>query len=76
MLVGPPTETMVRSLKLWDLRELKEVSIPSGAERIGNHWFYRCDIESVEIPASVKYIDACAFCNCESLKRVKFADDS
>ena len=62
--VSPLPEAMVGSQRVWDLRKCKHVVIPEGAERIGNHWFYGCGIESVEIPASVKYIDACAFCDC------------
>ena len=74
--VGPPPETMVGSVRVWNLRNCKKIVIPEGTERIGNHWFYRCSIVSVEIPASVKYIDANAFYNCESLKRVAFAEGS
>ena len=63
-LVSPLPEAIVGSQRAWDLRKCKHVVIPEGTERIGNHWFYGCGIESVEIPASVKYIDACAFCDC------------
>ena len=52
--VGPFLETAVGSVRVWDLRKCKHVVIPEGAERIGNHWFYGCDIKSVRIPASVK----------------------
>lgn len=59
-----------------DLKQLKDVVIPEGVERIGNYWFWGSNIESVEIPASVREIGGCAFCNCENLKRVVFAEGS
>ena len=74
--IGPLPETMIGNIRVWDLRNCKEVIIPEGTERIGNHWFYRCGIESVEIPVSTRYIGACAFRNCENLNRVVFAEDS
>ena len=74
--VGPLPETIVGGMRVWDLRKLKNVIIPEETERIGNHWFYGCSIESVEIPASVKYIDANAFCYCQNLEHVVFADGS
>ena len=67
---------MVCGTRVWDLRELKDVIIPEETERIGKYWFYRCSIASVEIPASVKYIDAYAFYECKSLKCVTFAEGS
>lgn len=74
--IYPSPETMIGNARVWDLRELKNVIIPEGTERIGNSWFCSCGIESVEIPASVKCIDACAFYNCKSLKSVAFAEGS
>lgn len=59
-----------------DLRKLREVAIPEGAERVGNHWFYNCVVESVTIPASVKSIGTEAFCGCYDLRSVAFADGS
>ena len=52
---------------------MKNVIIPKGTKRIGNHWFWDSDIESVEIPVSVREIGADAFYNCKSLTRVAFA---
>lgn len=74
--VGPPPSTLVGSARVWDLRKLKDIVIPEGAERIGNHWFYCTDVESVTVPASVKEIEADAFCRCEKLKGVLFAKNS
>lgn len=74
--VGPLPETMVGSVRVWGLRDCKDVVIPDVVERIGNSWFYGCGIESAEIPASVKYIDANAFCKCKNLERVAFAEGS
>ena len=68
--VGPPLGTFVGGVNVWDLRELREIVIPDGVERIGNHWFYGTDVESVMVPASVREIGTQAFYNCKSLKRV------
>ena len=54
----------------------KNIVFPEGMERIGNHWFYNTDIESVTIPASVKEIGADAFCRCEELTSVTLAENS
>lgn len=51
--VGPLPETMIGGQRLWDLRNLKDVVIPEGAERIGHHWFYGSAVESVVVSASV-----------------------
>ena len=74
--VGPLLDTMANGVSIWALRNCKQVAIPEGTERVGNSWFYGCDVESVEVPASVKYIDANAFYKCKSLKRVVFAKGS
>ena len=63
--VGPPPDTFVGGVKVWDLRKQKEIVFPEGAERIGNHWFYGADVESIMVPASVKEIGVGAFCKCE-----------
>ena len=51
---------------------MKDVVIPEGTEKIGNHWFWRSEINSVIIPASVREIHARAFYDCRNLKRVVF----
>ena len=38
-------ETMVGGVKLQDLENCKEVVIPDGVERVGNHWFWGCGVE-------------------------------
>ena len=52
---------------------MKNVAIPEGTERIGNHWFCGSEVEQVEISASVREIGADAFYGCKSLTRVTFA---
>ena len=76
VLVGPPPETMVGNIRVWDLRNCKQVVIPEGTERIENQWFWGSEIESVEIPASVKKIDKEVFYNCKHLGHVVFAEGS
>ena len=67
VIVGPPPETMAGSMRVWDLRNVKYVVFPEGLERIGNHWFWGSEIESVVVPASVKEIEMTAFRNCKAL---------
>ena len=57
---------------LRDLRLQKNIAIPEGTERIGDYWFWGSGVESVEIPASVREIGACAFRNCGKLRSVVF----
>ena len=72
--IGPPVETMAGDARVWDLRELREVVIPEGVEKIGNYWFYGSDIESVTTPASVREIGFLAFFCCKNLKNIKLSD--
>ena len=39
-----PTVVMIGNKRLRDLRQFKEVIIPEGVEKIGDHWFSRSDI--------------------------------
>lgn len=49
-----PPETMVGEVKLRDLRNLVQVIIPDGVERIGSYWFWGSLVEKMTIPASVR----------------------
>ena len=44
--------------------------IPDSIKRIGDHWFYGGEVESVAIPAGVEEIGVNAFCACEYLRHV------
>ena len=48
--IGPPPETVVGGIRVWELRMLREISIPDGIERIGRYWFYGSLAEEVTIP--------------------------
>ena len=74
--VDLPPETMAGNTKVWDLRRQKNVVIPDGVERIGNQWFWGCEVESVTVPASVREIGADAFSECENLREVVFQGQS
>lgn len=50
----------------------KDVVIPEGVEEIHENAFYRCNIESVIMPDSLKVIGTCAFQECKMLNTVKF----
>ena len=74
--VGPQPEAMLGNARIWDLRELRDVVIPGGVERIGNYLFWGSDVESVTVPASVREIGELTFCKCKKLKKVTFAEGS
>ena len=65
--VVPAPGTMMGNENVWDLRNCKKLVIPEGIERIGNHWFWGSEIESVVVPASVREIEMTAFRNCKAL---------
>ena len=72
VFVGPSAvDSLVKNL-----RNLKEVVVPEGTKKIGNHWFYGSEIESVEVPASSTEIGTQAFYGCGKLKRILFTEDS
>ena len=70
--IGPLPETMVGGVRVWGLRSCKQVVIPEGTERIGNYWFYGCDIEDIIFPDSVREIGTWAFYKCNKLTSVAF----
>ena len=74
--VLPLPDTIIRGVRIWDLRALREVVIPDGAEEIGRYWFCGSQIESVTVPASVKWIQPHAFENCKRLRRATFQTGS
>ena len=74
--IGPPPEAVLGNVKVWDLRNYRQVIIPSGLERIEEYWFWGAEIESVMIPASVREICAEAFYRCKKLKEVIFEEGS
>ena len=74
--VGPPPETIVGSVMVWELRNCKEVIIPNGAKRIGDRWFWGTTVESITFSTSVKEIGVEAFCNCKNLKQIIFSENS
>lgn len=74
MKIGPGPETQVGGASLWELRELREVVIPEGTERIGNYWFYCCKLESVKLPPGLKEIGTEAFYGCGKLAHIDLPD--
>lgn len=55
-------------------KEIKRVVLPDGLETISDGAFYWSkDLESVNIPDSVRIIESEAFCRCESLNDIKLS---
>lgn len=61
------TKTVVN----FDCDDLEEIKLPSGLEKIACHAFFESGLKSVDIPSSVKYVGACAFGDCNSLKFIR-----
>lgn len=76
VLVFPPPKTMMGSVRVWDLRNCKQVVIPDGIERIGNQWFWGSEIASVTIPTNVREIGPDTFRNSKNLREVVFQEKS
>lgn len=72
----PLRQTFASGQPVWNLRVLKDVVIPEGVEQIGCYWFAQSSIETVVIAASVREIKREAFCECERLRTVSFAENS
>lgn len=70
--VGPPPETMLGNVRIWNLKEIKDIVISDGVEKIKNYWFWGAEVERITISASVKEICAEAFYGCRKLSEVTF----
>ena len=62
--IGPPPNAFLGCARVWEKRNLRKLIIPDCVERIGDYWFYGCELESAVISASVKSIGTAAFRNC------------
>lgn len=52
-------------------RSVEQISIPDGAESIGEYAFYQCtNLKSIDMPNSVSKIDAYAFYLCAALESI------
>lgn len=65
-------ENTVFSSPLWESKKVKDVVIPDGTALIDSHLFWRSEIESVVVPASVRSMGVDVFCECSRLRRVAF----
>lgn len=71
-----PLPALVGSERLYSLREVKTLVLPSGLARVGNYWFADSLVEEVRFSASVAEIGGWAFQGCFGLRRVVFASGS
>ena len=54
---------------------LETVELPVGLRSLGQQCFWRSGLKSIEIPATVTFVDACVFESCEALTDVLFRSD-
>ena len=60
----------------WSCKNLKEVTLNEGLEKIVAGAFDNTNVESITIPGSVKEIDKGAFSWCKNLKKVIYKGDA
>ena len=70
--VIPLSAPMIGGIAIQDLRQMKDVVIPKGTEKIESYLFWGSRVESVAVPASVIEIGVEAFCNCAKLRKLVF----
>lgn len=71
--VIPDSVVKIREYAFFSCRQLEQVELPSGLERIGYRAFETCiKLEKIVIPDSVKMIEECSFFNCEGLRKIIF----
>ena len=76
-VVRPPClDTKIGDRILKDLRHLKEVTLPTGLQIIGENWFVDSQVEKVVVPVSVREIQQNAFKYCNQLKVIEFDEGS
>jgi len=71
----PDTLKFIGNFAFMGCTALETVELPCGLTGIGQQAFCESDLKSVEIPASVIFLDACAFENCRSLADVLICSD-
>lgn len=57
----PPNLKVIGEYTFSSCKKLKEIHIPEHVETIGSYAFAHTDISSIQLPASVTYIDTFAF---------------
>lgn len=54
--------------------QIKEITLPSSLEAIGNYAFAACTFESIIIPNGLKYIGNGSFYRCDKIKEIRLPD--
>lgn len=70
------TQQGIVEVNFLELRAARDLRLPDGLGVVGKSWFVSWQMESVEIPASVRRIESGSFRNCRNLRRVVFAEGS
>lgn len=63
--------TSVEDRGFYLCKDLEEVILPEGLERIGIYAFFNSGIKRINIPASTKYLEMDLFCGCTLLESVQ-----
>ena len=70
------TQQGVVEVNFLELRAARDLRLPDGLGVVWKSWFVSWQMESVQVPASVRRIESGAFRNCRNLRRVVFAEGS
>ena len=70
------TQNGIVEVNFLELRATRDLRLPNGLGVIGKSWFAGGQMESVQVPASVRRIENSAFRDCRNLRRIVFAEGS
>lgn len=67
----PSGITEIESDAFYHCSSLSEITLPSDLTSIGGRTFYGCGMETISVPANVKFIGNGAFSGCKNLKDIQ-----
>lgn len=72
----PDSLVVIGSFAFMGCTALETVELPVGLRSLGQECFWRSGLRSVEIPATVTFVDACVFESCDNLTDVLFRSNT
>ena len=70
----PPTLRVLEEGTFRDCKNLRDIQLPQGLERIRQDCFARSGLAQITLPRSLKEVDKSAFSRCESLRTIYLED--
>ena len=75
-VILPASLEVIGSFAFMGCTALETVELPFGLRSLGQECFWRSGLRSVEIPATVTFVDACVFESCDNLTDVLFRSNT